>query len=719
MIFNFKRHSKKQNSSNLAEMLSRCISQECRLQRLAQTNLSIVYNSAMTAVESIRQAKYKCSKQKFNDTQILASLDSQLNAIDKDLMSTFYEVKSKIESKSKEKVVFNITLFGRTMVGKSTMMSILTNGNSEAIGQGGQRTTRDVRRYQWHGMTVTDVPGVDAFRGEDDEQLALSAATNADLIIFMITDDAPSPTEAEWLARLVKLDKPMLCLINCKFDLVDDFDREEFIENPKANGLSLETIKEITAQFNEFINKYLPGKQMPFIALHLQAEWMSRQKRYAKVARQLHNASQFAVFENALIEELATHGLMFRIRSYITTIDSAVYSFSRALLRHSEDSFNGYISVKEKFEEFKKWQSEFNKLKLRSLHGYADDLFDRIDNGIPAFLDINIENSDFKNQWERYIDSYSVDCNVKGTLEKTVHEVQSYIQNLFSELNFDISQTIKINNKCFVDKSDIFNSRRFWGWSSGIVGAVGVIAGFIASGPIGWILGGVAALFGVFSRCCSSKEKKLRNEKIKALAKLKEGTAKMRKQVHAAITKAWHKNIMPVQTEAYNRLKTLENVMLSLTNVERTLGIAYNRQHRELSTQLIWEVMKSRVNERYGNSDCLRIGRIPGRITALLNNTQLDLYNELCEAQIDLCLNERLYHWSGSYEVTKENILKFFRLLNLRIRFRLKDIPIEKGNNQSIVYVDKTRLSDEEMDKLELIEQLLDIHFMQGYRYEY
>lgn len=700
-------------------MLNKCLSQESRLQKLAQANLSLVYNSAMKAVESIRQAKHKCSKQKFNDPQILQSLESQLNTIDRDLMNIFYEVRSKIESKSKEKVVFNITLFGRTMVGKSTMMSILTNGNAEAIGQGGQRTTRDVRRYQWHGMTVTDVPGVDAFKGEEDEQLALAAATNADLIIFMITDDAPTSSEAEWLARLVKLDKPMLCLINCKFDLVDEFDRDEFLENPKANGLNLETIKEVTAQFNEFINKYLPGKQMPFIAVHLQAEWMSRQKQYAKVARQLHKASQFAVFENALIGEVSTHGLMFRVRSYITTIDSAVYSFSRALLRHSEDSFKGYISVKEKFEEFRKWQLGFNKQKLRSLHDFADDLFDRIDNGIPAFLDINIERSDFKKQWERYLEGYSIDNRVKGTLEKTAHEMQSSIQKLFSELNFDISQAIKIDKKCYRDRADIFNSRRFWGWSSGIVGTAGVIAGIIASGPIGWILGGVAALFGIFSWFCSSREKKLRQAKNEALSQLKDGTAKMRKQVHAAITKAWHENIMPVQTEAYNRLKTLEGVMLSLTNVERTLGMAYNKQHRDLSTLLIWEVMKTRVNELYGNPKYFRIGRIPGRITALLNNTPLNLYNELCEAQVALCLNERLHHWRGNYEVTKENVSEFFRLLNLRVGFKLREIPVGGSVTQYIAYIDKTRLSDEERDKLELIEQLLDIHFMQGYRYEY
>ena len=54
---------------------------------------------------------------------------------------------------------FNITLFGRTMAGKSTLMEVLTRGDGKAIGNGAQRKTRDVRSYEWNGLHITDVPG--------------------------------------------------------------------------------------------------------------------------------------------------------------------------------------------------------------------------------------------------------------------------------------------------------------------------------------------------------------------------------------------------------------------------------------------------------------------------------------------------------------------------------------------------------------------------------
>ena len=81
------------------------------------------------------------------------------------------------------------------MTGKSTLKEILTEGDGSSIGKGQQRTTRDVREYEWHGMKITDVPGVAAFGGEDDENIAFDAARKADLILFLISDNAPQEAE--------------------------------------------------------------------------------------------------------------------------------------------------------------------------------------------------------------------------------------------------------------------------------------------------------------------------------------------------------------------------------------------------------------------------------------------------------------------------------------------------------------------------------------------
>lgn len=63
---------------------------------------------------------------------------------------------------------FSIVVYGRTEAGKSTLMEILTCGNGDSIGKGGQRTTLDVRDYYWQGLKITDVPGISAFGGKKE-----------------------------------------------------------------------------------------------------------------------------------------------------------------------------------------------------------------------------------------------------------------------------------------------------------------------------------------------------------------------------------------------------------------------------------------------------------------------------------------------------------------------------------------------------------------------
>ena len=133
------------------------------------------------------------------------------------------EVSGEILAKTAQQVAQQSrTLFGRTMAGKSTLMEILTRGDGRSIGKGGQRTTQDAREYEWNGMKVLDIPGVAAMDGALDEETAYGAAHQADLILLLITDDAPQQVEAEHLARLWQIGVPILGICNVKRAVDDD-----------------------------------------------------------------------------------------------------------------------------------------------------------------------------------------------------------------------------------------------------------------------------------------------------------------------------------------------------------------------------------------------------------------------------------------------------------------------------------------------------------------
>ncbi len=84
---------------------------------------------------------------------------------------------------------FTVTLFGRTMAGKSTIREALTRGDGATIGKGAQRTTRDVREYTWNSLRIIDTPGIGAYEGDEDRAQALSVIDETDVVLFLASSD--------------------------------------------------------------------------------------------------------------------------------------------------------------------------------------------------------------------------------------------------------------------------------------------------------------------------------------------------------------------------------------------------------------------------------------------------------------------------------------------------------------------------------------------------
>ncbi len=138
----------------------------------------------------------------------------QLGKVITEFYSIYHKAYYDVTDKYNETKTFNITVFSRTEAGKSTLMEILTEGEGKSIGLGGQRTTRDVRSYQWNGMKVVDVPGIEAYGGDADDKLAEASAIYADLILFLVRTSNPGNEEAQWYLKLQKKDKPIICVFN-------------------------------------------------------------------------------------------------------------------------------------------------------------------------------------------------------------------------------------------------------------------------------------------------------------------------------------------------------------------------------------------------------------------------------------------------------------------------------------------------------------------------
>ena len=224
-----------QRSKDLSEALIKCKAFAKRGYKLAKDAVSTLENVIANVSKTLQAEIKKLENKNFNDNGTNNMLAQQLSSIRSSFEILPQRLAENISALSK--TAFSITLFGRTMAGKSTLMEILTEGNGSSIGKGAQRTTRDVRTYKYENLDVTDVPGIAAFEGKDDEDTAFKAARKSDLVLFLITDDAPQASETECLNKIRALGKPVICLINVKANIDKPSDIKMFRHDIKQRRL--------------------------------------------------------------------------------------------------------------------------------------------------------------------------------------------------------------------------------------------------------------------------------------------------------------------------------------------------------------------------------------------------------------------------------------------------------------------------------------------------
>ena len=289
----------KQNAKDLQSALDQCRHAAHEGYRLAQESLDCTAAAIQRVSRTLQDSVREIERSRTQTSDIVVPLRDQLHRVVAELHDLQQKSQSFLDERRRESDDFAIALFGRTMAGKSTLMEILTNGSGASIGKGAQRTTKDVRSYRWKGLKVTDVPGIAAFEGADDEQLAFQAAAKADLVLFLITDDAAQSVEAECLARVQALGKPVLGICNVKAASEDEDDIDG-LEKRFENG----RLRSLVNQFHEFADLYMPGCRVRFVYTHLLSRFLARQDEYRERRGDLERASRFWRVENCIINEV-------------------------------------------------------------------------------------------------------------------------------------------------------------------------------------------------------------------------------------------------------------------------------------------------------------------------------------------------------------------------------------------------------------------------------
>lgn len=706
----------KEQDSQLAKAIEECKKVAASSSKEAKENVAFIKDSIEKANKEIVSCIKDISKQKIRDEEILTSLKKQLTKIKTTFVSEYDEVEQLVDKKIKEANKFNITLFGRTKVGKSTLMEILTNGNGSSIGKGGQRTTLNVRQYKWKGLTITDIPGIDAFQGDTDDRLAFEAAKSADIVVFMISDGQPEATEADWLVRLKREDKPIVCLCNAKYTLEDELDMEMFLDNPDEI-LKDSRIKEIIEQFNNFVKEQLPNEHIDIYVTQLQARYLANKKEYAQKRQALLKASRFYIVEKEIQKVVIRNGISFRRKCFFSIIDSPLYSQALALFENSNMAYLQFLIAQEKMSEFCNWQREYIDEERPQMIKRVDQIYEDVISSIPHFVEDNLERNDFGERWKKHVESMRLSEKIQDCYTSSVKKAKDKVDLLFKTLETESKLQTKIISDISSDQkgSDIANWKRRWRWARIVIGAaVAAVAAVAAAIPVvDWIDAGGALLFWIFSWLSDSREMKLRKARVEQERSLRHSLINNKRTTKDRMYKAFNSDVISgLLSDSYNRFSIINTTLLTLANSQRELGLRYLEHHTTISKKIIISALYD-LGIRTSALDHIDfVARIPGKKTIIgCSDESLKYLSARISEKIGNKEEVRIFNRSLTGNI--ENQLRILKgYFHLQIPMKIKFI--EKDDfKQKVVYIPiDTNLSAENETNLLLLQQILNVHII-------
>ena len=610
--------------SDFAKVLEECSLSAVRGQKIASDQKVLLDGTLGRAEESIRDTVIEFRRSPCETVGMTEMLEGQLESIRgavDDLRISFDE---DLRLLADNMGSFSVTLFGRTMAGKSTLMEVLTEGDGSAIGKGAQRTTRDIRKYTWNGLSVTDVPGIGAFEGEEDTRLAFDAAKTADLILFLLTDDAPQAVEADCFRQVVELGKPVIVIMNVKVS-VEGGKSVKLIARDMNRAFDEERLQSVRRQFLKFAEPMgQDWSNVPFVFVHLKSAYMAQQQETEEDRDLWNSMSRIDVLKSLLVEQVSSRGKFIRIKTFVDVIANPMLLAIDELNRQSLVNNAQSKVIKDKSLAIAKRRDAFVKDSRRRIESFMMQLKSELRVDIADFVDEHYQDKHADLAWGEVIKSKKLEerCKVLlDDLESSVDEIISEtIREMKSELEYVSVATIERN---FLTPT-IVDSQRIVQWSAFLLGdcALGAIMLIgeileVSLGPAGWIALGITIAGTVAVMLLESRETK----EIRARAKLEK---EITNSVNATCDSIWTQLEQNLDKLVKNKLDKVVREFEKIEAVISSLASSQTSLCNELGSQLLSlnATMTSEFALVTGGSvvvpSALKVARIPGVCMALV-----------------------------------------------------------------------------------------------------
>lgn len=611
---------------DLAEILKECQSYASVGYKIASSQHKNLNTTLSNAASRINETLIDFNSSPCYVSSATDLLSQQLIDIESAFNNLSFAFKEDLENLRENLSKFSVTLFGRTMAGKSTLMEILTNGDGLSIGNGAQRTTRDVRQYNWNGLEITDVPGIGAFEGEDDEQIAFEAAKKADLILFLITDDAPQAAEAECFGRIMDLGKPVICIMNVKASAPEG-KSIKLLTRDIEKRFDMERLNEIRKQFMSY-SKQL-GQDwgyVPFVYVHLKSAFMSQNTEDSQVKDTLHKVSRIDFLKKKIVEQVRERGCFYRVKTFIDIITNPMLVSMENLLNQSLlNSTQGRIVLSKK-RQFAVWKDGFKATGKNRIRSLLINLKSQLNGEIAAFAEEHFDDKNADKAWNRLLQEKGIQDNCQTLLTELEETCNDKIKEVSREISQELLFSASFSGDRTLRMNRIIDGKKLWDWSATIVGGGLSISaifagafGAAAAGPLGWIALGVSAVGVLGSLIFKSRDKKEQEARMRLESSLRKNVDTICSSLEKQMLKNFD-SLIDVRVESLlKELDRMNSVVFRLADTQKELAWKLDDHLLELNSQIVNEAIKM-IGAEGLEYHIVETARVPGNSVVFMLN---------------------------------------------------------------------------------------------------
>lgn len=547
------------------------------------------------------------------DKMVEDGLTSMLQSLESDYGKLLLKRNANLAKQKRSLDCFNVMLFGRTMAGKSTIREAITRGDGQTIGKGAQRTTRDVKEYEWNNLRIIDTPGFGAYNGQEDTQIAHEILEQSDVVLFMLNSDSIQESTFVELQYVHKLNKPLIFVLNMKKDLENDGNRRRALRSPEKYIYKKEDIQGHTDRLKNLAGRAgINPNAVRIIPVHAQAAFLATTVS-GEEGSQLHKLSRIDNVLNALISEVEGSGPIRRVQTFLDSSLHHVDEQSLLILSQRDRLVKLLQQYESSLTRISQWKTKTLRDAPRMLSKEVDVAFKPLVDSVADFVDDHIEDENAAVAWERHYRSFNatkkVEQSVQALAEQVVEELQDFNREMNEGLDITLSFEVAHDGRSFSE----FDFKRINGWGSAIAGVVSAIAFVNSWNPVGWVAAGVGIVFTIFSFFSDSRAKKLKEAKSKQRQALLKSVEKNKRQIKVSLGSWFDINlyravILPVNQNLFLLCQALNGFIGELDSTDRQLDTL----RHEINFRLLNRVAYIITKQHFVLPKVLKIVRLPG-----------------------------------------------------------------------------------------------------------